>query len=172
MAYFLILAAIVLRFLPHLPNFAPISAIAIFSAVYLPKKWAFVVPILAMLVSDVFIGLYSFPIMVSVYGSFSVSALLGLWLKERKGVVNTVGVVLAASLQFYLITNFAVWAFGTLYPHTSAGLLASYVNALPFLRGTLLGDLFYVGAMFGLYEAVRRVLPSLERGYKEHKKLG
>ena len=156
MAYFLILAAVILRLIPHAPNFAPITAIALFGGTYLKnKKLAIIIPLAAMLVSDIFIGFYDFKIWLSVYLSFAIAGLLGIWLRKRKEVGNVLGVTLIASIQFYLITNFAVWAFGTMYPHTEQGLLASYVNALPFFRNTLYGDFFYVGAMFGLYELVK-----------------
>lgn len=155
MTYFLIIAAAILRLIPHAPNFAPITAIGLFSGTYLNKKAAVAVPLVAMLVSDYFIGFYSLPIMISVYASFAISGLLGVWLRKRKNLTNVISASLVASIQFYLITNFAVWAFGTMYPHTGHGLLASYINALPFFRNTLLGDFFYVGVMFGLYEAVK-----------------
>jgi len=48
----------ILRVIPHAPNFAPIAAIALFGGVYLPKKKALILPILAMLISDYFIGFY------------------------------------------------------------------------------------------------------------------
>jgi hypothetical protein len=156
MSYFLILAAIILRFLPHLPNFAPITAIALFGGTYLKnRKLAVIMPLAAMFVSDYFIGFYSWPVMLSVYLSFAVSGLLGIWLSKRKSAGHVVGVTLLASIQFYVITNFAVWAFGTMYVHNAAGLLASYVNAIPFFRNTLLGDFFYVGTMFGAYEMMK-----------------
>lgn len=155
MAYFLILAAVLLRLVPHLPNFAPITAMAIFGGTYLNKKTAVLVPLAAMLISDYFIGFYNTAVMISVYLSFLISGLLGLWLRRRKSASNTIYAALLASIQFYLITNFAVWAFGTMYPPTPIGLLTSYINALPFFRNTLLGDLFYVGILFGLYELVR-----------------
>ncbi len=156
MAYFLIFAAVILRFLPHAPNFAPITAIALFGGVYLKdKRLVIVLPLAAMLVSDYFIGFYHLPIMLSVYLSFAISGLLGWWLKSRKNLGNVLGITLLASIQFYLLTNFAVFWFGTMYPHTGAGLLASYVNALPFFRNTLLGDFFYVGALFGIFEVVK-----------------
>jgi hypothetical protein len=67
---------------------------------------------------------------------------------------KVLGVTLLASVQFYLITNFAVWAFGTMYPLSISGLFASYINALPFFRNTIFGDLSYVAGLFGLYELV------------------
>jgi len=158
MAYFLILAAVLLRLVPHLPNFAPITAMAIFGGTYLNKKTAVLVPLGAMLISDYFIGFYNPAVMVSVYLSFMISGILGLWLRRRKNVSNTIYAALLASIQFYALTNFAVWAFGTMYPPTPTGLLTSYINALPFFRNTLLGDLFYVGILFGSYELVRYYL--------------
>ena len=155
MQYFLIIGAAVLRLIPHIPNFAPITAIGLFGGTYLNKKTAILIPIAALLLSDFFIGFYSLEVMAGVYGSFVISSLLGVWLKKRKNAGNVVLVTLLASIQFYIITNFAVWAFGGLYPPTLAGLTASYVNALPFFRNTLMGNFFYVGIMFGAYELVR-----------------
>jgi hypothetical protein len=59
---------------------------------------------------------------------------------------------LISSLAFFLITNFAVWAFFSWYPHTFAGLVSCFTLALPFFRNTLLGDLVYSGIFFGAYE--------------------
>lgn len=144
-----------MRFLPHEPNFAPITAIALFGAVYLDKRLTIILPLLAMLVSDVFIGFYNPLVMVSVYLSFLISGCLGFFLRKRKTFANTLGVVLGSSVQFFLVTNFAVWLFDDMYPHTGFGLLASYTNALLFFRNTLLSDFFYVGVLFGTAELVR-----------------
>lgn len=155
MPLFFILAAVVLRLIPHLPNFAPIAALALFGGTYLNKKYALVVPIVAMLASDVIIGFYSPWIMLSVYGSFLVIGVIGLWLKNHKNAANVFGAALFGSIIFFLMTNFAVWVVPhSMYPHNLQGLLQSYIMGLPFLRNTLLGDLFYVTIMFGLYETV------------------
>lgn len=155
MAYFLILAAAILRILPHAPNFAPVAAIALFGGTYLKnKKLAIIVPLAAMLLSDIFIGFYNIGVWISVYVCFAISGMLGLWLRKHKDLGNTMAVTLISSVQFYLITNFTVWAFTDMYSHTSSGLLTSYINALPFFRNTLYSDFFYVGIMFGLYELV------------------
>lgn len=173
MVYFLILAGaflriashfanqapfdLIARFLPHIPNFAPIAAIALFGAVYLNKKWALVIPIVAMLIADYFIGFYNIWLLASVYGSFVLIGLIGLWLRNHKNLPNVIGASLTGSILFFLVTNFAMWAIQpfmlqAIYPHTLQGLLQSYTMGLPFLRGTLAGDLFYVGSMFGLME--------------------
>ena len=155
MALFFIIAAVILRLVPHLPNFAPIAAMALFGGTYLNKKFALIVPIAAMLVSDYFIGFYNHWVMISVYGSFIIIGLLGWWLKKNKSVANVIGVSLFGSIIFFLVTNFAVWVIPhSMYPHTWQGLISCYIMGLPFFRNTLMGDLFYVAIMFGLYEIV------------------
>lgn len=158
MAFFFIVAAVILRLLPHLPNFAPIAALALFGGTYLNKKYALMVPLLAMLVSDYFIGFYDYWVMLSVYGSFLIIGLIGLWLRRHKNLSNIIGATLAGSILFFVITNFAVWAATPWYPKNFAGLSECYLLALPFFRNTILGDLFYVGTMFGLYEFVLYVV--------------
>jgi hypothetical protein len=154
MEFILILIGVVLRFLPHPANFAPIAAIGLFSGCYLMKRYAFVLPLAAMLISDIFIGFYSWKIMLSVYLSFALVGLIGVWLKSHKSVYMIAGGALLSSASFFLITNFAVWAFGTLYPHSLNGLLACYIAAIPFFKNTIMGDMFYVGVLFGSYEMV------------------
>ena len=155
MAFFFIFAAVILRLVPHLPNFAPIAAMALFGGTYLNKKIALIVPVAAMLVSDYFIGFYNHWVIISVYGSFLVIGLIGLWLKNHKSVPNVIGASLFGSIIFFLVTNFAVWAVPlSMYPHTWQGLISCYIMGLPFFRNTLMGDLFYVAMMFGLYEIV------------------
>lgn len=142
------------KFLPHIPNFAPIAAIALFAGVYLNKKYALVIPIVAMLVADFFIGFYNPYIMISVYGSFLLIGLIGLWLRDHKTLPNIIGGSLMGSIVFFIVTNFAVWAIPhSWYPHNLQGLVNCYILALPFFRNTIAGDLFYVGSFFGLMEA-------------------
>lgn len=155
MSYLLVFGAALLRLVPHIPNFAPVAAVGLFSGTYLNKKVAVFVPVAAMLLSDIFVGFYHIGVMAFVYLAFTVSALVGLWLRKRQSFANTVGATLFISIQFFVLTNFAVWAFGTMYPHTLEGLLASYINALPFFRNSLAGNFVYVGVLFGSMEAVR-----------------
>lgn len=155
MIYFLILAAAMLRLLPHLPNFAPITALALFGGVYLNKKSALIVPLSAMVVSDMFLGFDSWQSRAVVYGSFILSGLIGLWIRNHKSAGTVIGGTLLGSTLFYLITNFAFFYPPTMYPHDLHGIFASYINAIPFFRNTLLGDIFYVGVLFGLYEMVK-----------------
>lgn len=150
-----VLIGAVARLVPHAPNFAPIGAMALFGGAYMSKKQAFTLPILAMIVSDFFIGFDSIPMRLTVYGSFLIMVGMGISLKKRLSPTKVVLSSLAASLLFFITTNFAVWAFGTLYPHSFAGLSQSYFMAIPFFGNTLLGDLIYSGLFFGGYEFLR-----------------
>lgn len=161
LVYFFIFAAVLLRVLRHYdiinlpPNFAPIAGMALFSGTYfLDRKQALIVPIIAMLISDAFIGFYNPLIMLSVYLCFGFAVLIGFYIKNNKNLTNIIGGSLLSSIVFYLITNYAVWGFGSWYPFTFSGLMQSYIMAIPFFKWTLLGDLFYVTMLFGCYELI------------------
>lgn len=157
--YALIVAGALLRIVPHPANFAPIGAIALFGGGVLPLPWGVIVPVGAMLLSDFGLGYYpgTDPGMVWVYGSFVLIALLGgAALGGRRTVLRIAGTSLGASVLFFIVTNFGEWL-GPLYPHTLAGLRADYLAAIPFFRNTVLSDLGYSLALFGIYEsAIRR----------------
>ncbi len=142
--------AAVLRLLPHAPNFAPVGAVALYGGAMLGRRAGLAVPVAAMLISDFFLGFYAWPVMASVYGSFLVTVLIGRWIKRQVTVNRVLAGSLAASILFFSVTNFAVWAVGHGYQPSAAGLLQAYVNGLPFFRNTLLSDLFYSGGLFGL----------------------
>lgn len=155
MAYLFILLGAVLRVIPHPGNFAPIAAIALFGGAYLSRKQAMFVPILAMVISDFFIGFDSWTTRALVYGSFMLTAGIGMWLKNHKNVYTVTGASLISSVTFFLVTNLPFVHPVSLYPYTLEGTLASYTNALPFFKNTVMGDLFYTAVFFGAFEVVR-----------------
>lgn len=152
MLYILIILGIVGRLLPHPPNFAPVMALGLFAGCYLGWRRGAIVALAAMLISNAIIGFYSWPIMLSVYGSMAAGGLIGGWLSRNNSLQRIASGALAASLLFYLVTNFAVWAAGTMYPKTIEGLVACYVAAIPFFQNSLLADLSYTAVFFGSYE--------------------
>ncbi len=155
LAIILILLGIAMRLLPHPPNFAPIAAIGIFGGVYFTsKKYAFFLPLAAMLVSDAIIGFAEIWVTLAVYGSFLIAGLIGLWLKNNKNLLNTIGASLLASSAFFIITNFVVWFATPWYTKDVAGLASCFFLAIPFFKNTVLGDLFYVAILFGVYELI------------------
>lgn len=156
----MIIAAAIIRLLPHPPNFTPIFAMALFGGAYLSKKkMAFILPLAAMLISDLFIGFHS--LMLVVYGSIALITALGFLLKNRVRPSTVIGASLLGSLIFYLISNFAVWAMFDTYPLTIAGLGTSYVVGLPYLKNSILSGLFYSALMFGSFELAKRKFPVL-----------
>lgn len=152
-----VLLGIGLRLVPHAANFAPIATIAMFGGVYFSKKIALILPLAAMMISDVFIGFYDIKLMLSVYFSFLLCVIFGFWLKDhKKWQTILVGSFLGAVL-FFIITNFAVWAFYDWYPKDFSGLTQCFAMALPFFRNTLLGDMFFAGVFFGGYEIFQKI---------------
>ena len=157
---FIIIGA-VSRLVPHPPNFAPIAAMALFGGVYLNKKQALTLPIAAMVLSDLFLGFDSVPMRLSVYSSFLLAVFVGFWIKNHKNSKHIIFASLLSSIFFFVITNFAVWAFTNMYPKNITGIFEAYFYAIPFFRNTILGDLFYSGAFFGGYEFVKKFVERL-----------
>lgn len=167
-----------------IPNFAPIAALALFAGyLFADRRWAVWVPLGAMLASDWVIGGYDWRLMAVVYGSLATPALWGpslrRWLPIVRGgrvrvgaarggvggsgsacgsVATLVGCSLAGSLLFFATTNLAVWALGSMYEHSWAGLIHCYVRALPFFRYTLAGDLVFSTVLFSGLAAVQLFL--------------
>ncbi|HEX5456369.1 MAG TPA: DUF6580 family putative transport protein [Candidatus Saccharimonadales bacterium] len=152
LAAVLVILGVVMRLVPHMANFAPITAIALFSGVYLKKDYALILPLAAMVASDAIIGFDSFESRLTVYSSFLLAGLIGLLVRKKKNIATIAAGSIAGSVIFYLITNFAYFYPAKMYAHNMAGVFSSYYNALPFFRNTLAGDLFYTGLLFGLYE--------------------
>lgn len=142
------------RLVPHAPNFTPVAAIALSGGVYFSRKTALILPVMAMLVSDIFIGFYDIKIMAAVYASFLISVFLGFWLKNNKKWHLIAGGAILSSVLFFLVTNFAVFAFSPWYAKSLSGLIHCYAMAVPFFRNTVLGDLFYAAVFFGAYELI------------------
>ncbi|HJU77308.1 MAG TPA: DUF6580 family putative transport protein [Sphingomicrobium sp.] len=158
-----IVAAAAMRLVPHPPNFAPLAAMALFSGAYVGKRaLAFAAPLGALLVSDLVLGFY--PELAFVYLSVAATVLIG-WFVARPRTVMRVGVAaLAASVLFFLVTNFGVWLLMDYYPKTLAGLAACYVAAIPFFQNTLAGDLFYSALLFGGFALLERAVPRIRTG--------
>lgn len=152
---FLVCMVVLMRFLPHLPNFTPVVGIALFSGVYLSRKYALTIPFAGMVISDYFIGFHD--TILYVYGALAIIGLIGLWLHAHNKTRNVIGSAFLSSILFYLITNFGVWTQGW-YGYTLTGLIDSYVMGIPFFKYTLLGDLFYTGLFFGSYSFITHYL--------------
>ncbi len=154
----LIIAAAVMRLLPHWPNFTPIAALALFGGAYISRKWlAFLIPLAAMFISDLLLGFHSN--MGIVYLAFMLTVLIGFALRKNPRAINVASGSLAASTLFYLLTNLAAWYANPMYPQHLGGLISSYVAGLPFYLNGIAGDLFYSTLLFVGYYLIRTYVP-------------
>ena len=148
--------------LSDLPNFAPVAAIAMFAGYFFRSRAvALLVPLVVMGVSDFFIGSYDWHMMALVYGALTLPVfargMLRRWFSLDEGATalrataGLLGSSLGASISFFAISNFGAWLWYGTYEHTVAGMIHCYVQAIPFFRYTLAGDLLFAVALFGGY---------------------
>jgi len=152
----LILLAAISRLLPHPGNFTAIGAMALFAGVTFKKhKWAYLLPLAALFLTDLFLGIH-FSI-IPVYACIAFTVWLGTRVQEKPGVLNIGLLSLTSSALFFLVTNLPFWyADLSLYPLTWAGALQSYTMGIPFFKNQILGDLFYNSLIFGIYHFVAK----------------
>lgn len=130
-----ILISVWFRLIPHLPNFTPVTSLALFSGLMLKRKWLSIgIPLVAMMLSDLVLGFSS--ISIWVYLGFVLVTIIGWFLN-----VMNVKSILLSSLVFFIVSNFGAWLIG--YPHTIEGLVMCYTLAIPFFGYSILGDLFW-----------------------------
>ena len=155
----IVLAAALMRIVPHPANVTPIAAMALFAGAYLPdRRMALMIPLAAMLVSDLVIGLHAS--MLYVYAGVAVTVVIGAaMLRKNPSVMPAIAASLVASVLFFLMTNYGAWVTGTLYPKTGEGLMMAYTAGIPFFRNSVLGDLFFTALLFGGFQALERSLP-------------
>ncbi len=154
---FLVALDTVTRVVPHDWNLIPVAATALFAGRVLRNgALAPIVPIMGLLIGDLFLGREDWRIALVVYAAFTLPAVVGMLSRKLSGATVVAASMVGCSLIFFVTTNFAVWAFSPLYPHTMQGLIDCYVAALPFLRNTVAGDLLWIGVLYaGLWLARR-----------------
>lgn len=154
LAYLFVVVAIALRFLHHPLNFTPMAASLLFFGAKMPRKhlWA---PLALAAVADVVLTTqyYGYPLTWDhfvTWGWYAGALGIGMLLKRNSNMVRIAGASLAASVSFFLLSNFAVWAVWNMYPKTFNGLMMSYVAGLPFFRNTAIGDLIFTAVLFSV----------------------
>jgi hypothetical protein len=167
-----IMVAVLLRLLPHWPNFTPIAAMALFAGTYFDKKqYAFSIPLVTMFLSDIIIGFHSN--MPAVYMSFAITVLIGMSI-QRKVNVGTVALAsLSSSVVFFLITNFSSWLASPFYPQTFPGLMECYgagllffrdhANGISFFLNDILGTAFFSAVFYGAFYLAEMRFPVLDK---------
>jgi len=130
-----ILISVWFRLIPHLPNFTPVTSLALFSGLMLKRKWLSIsIPLVAMMLSDLVLGFSS--ISIWVYLGFVLVTIIG-WFLNKMNIKS----ILLSSLIFFIISNFGVWMLD--YSHTFEGLIMCYTLAIPFFGYSIMGDLFW-----------------------------
>lgn len=167
-----ILVAALIRLLPHWPNFTPIAAMALFAGTYFDRKqFAFALPIAAMFISDLVIGLH--PNMPAVYLGFAITVIIGMSIRNRVNVGSVMLASITSAVIFFLITNFASWLASPYYPQTAGGLMQCYIAGLVFFSDTtygfsffmndLLGTMFFSAAFYGAFYLAQMRFPVLDK---------
>lgn len=145
----LIIFGITLRLVPHVANFAPVGAIAIFGGAVLSARFALWLPLVIMIASDMLLGFHD--TVLFTWGGFMLVGLFGMTLKKRSNAERVPLGALASAIIFYLVSNFGVWLEGRLYVHTWQGLVDCYIAGLPFLQTSLIADIIFAAVLFGAY---------------------
>lgn len=152
LAFLFVLIAAAMRFLPHPWGFTPVAASLLFFGARGPKgkMW---MPLLLLAASDLYLTkvVYAYPFTGDHYVTWAWYAAilwLGTRLGEKIGPLRVIAAALASSVSFFLVSNFAVWTTGIMYPRTLSGLVTSYLAGLPFFRRSVEGDLLFACLMF------------------------
>ena len=171
----IILLAAFTRIMPHPPNFSPIAAIGLFGAAHFAKKWqAFFIPLIGIWVSDLVINNYVYSSSSSnivwfysgfywQYISYILIIFAGLFIFNRGiSLTKTVGGMISSSGIFFLVSNFGVWAGGTMYPKNFGGLITCYAAGVPFIHNTIISDVLFTTVLFGAYYLLQVEYSSLK----------
>lgn len=176
---FILLAAFS-RIIPHMPNFSPLGAIGLFGAAHLMRRWqAFLIPIAATWLSDLFINnviygqyypefTWFYEGFYWQYGSYLLITLAGIFILRKVNLQRVLAGSLACTAIFFLVSNFGCWIGSTSYAQNFDGLMMCYAAGIPFLKGTVLGDLFYSAALFGTFAWAQRQFPALKSAAHRH----
>ena len=171
----IILLAAFTRIMPHPPNFSPMAAIGLFGAAHFAKKWqAFFIPLIGIWVSDLVINNYVYSSSSSnfvwfysgfywQYISYILIIFTGLFIFNRGiSLTKTAGGMISSSGIFFLVSNFGVWAGGTMYPKNFGGLITCYAAGVPFIHNTIISDVLFTTVLFGTYYLLQVEYSSLK----------
>jgi hypothetical protein len=164
-AYLLLLVAVLSRLLPHAGwwNFTAVGGALLYFGARRPWR-KMLAPLAVLMAADYYLTVYSYHYSfrwesyLPTWGWYVAAMALGLiLLRSRTTFVRVAAGALLGPTSFFVLSNYAVWIGGGMYPRTLAGLGACYVAALPFYRNDLLSTALVAGLAFGLPVLVRRM---------------
>lgn len=161
LAYLFIVLAVAVRFMPHPWHFTPVAAALLFFGAHGSRRQLWL-PVALLAASDVFLNkfIYSYPLswdLLVTWVWYAAVVLLGSGLRRHLKPQWIMGSALVSSVSFYLLSNFAVWAAYDMYPKTVSGLITCYTMAIPFFRGTFVGDLVFTAVLFAVPVVMKQV---------------
>ena len=155
LAFSLVALLALSRLIPHPPNFTPILGMAVFSGAIISKRIiAYLVPLAAMLLSDLYLGFHaSMPI---IYFSLALCVLVGTFIEARVSILNSFLSICFGVILFFLITNFVVWYGSGMYEYSISGLMNCYFMGLPFVQNTFISSILYGMGAFLIYDIINK----------------
>jgi len=161
LAYLFVVFAVAVRFMPHPWHFTPVAASLLFFGAYRSRRQLWF-PVVLLAASDVFLNkfIYSYPLswdLLVTWAWYAAVVFLGSGLRRHLKPQWIMGSALVSSVSFYLLSNFAVWAAYDMYPKTFSGLMTCYTMAIPFFRGTFVGDLAFTAVLFAVPMAMKHL---------------
>ena len=155
LAYLFVVLAVAFRFLPRSPEwlaFTPVAAALLYFGARAPRKHIWM-PLALLAASDVLLTrfVYGYPLTADTFvtwGWYAAVLWMGGFLRADSKPLRIGAASVAASVSFFLVSNFAVWAVWNMYPKSFAGLIECYVAAIPFFRNAVAGDLFFSAVLF------------------------
>lgn len=148
LAFFFVGLILLARILPHPANMTPIISVCLWAGRLYFKPIALLIVLSGYCISDLCVSWwFSFPLFGSwvLFNALSYTIIIfALSPVIRLGCIGNYGLVLGGSGAFWLISNLGVWLTGTMYSHDLNGLTVCYINAIPFLVLSVIGDLFWM----------------------------
>ena len=169
-AYLLLLVAVLSRVLPHAGwlNFTAVGGALLYFGARRPWR-EMLAPLAVLMATDYYLTVYAYHYSfrwqgyVITWAWYLAAMALGqILLRSRTTFVRVAAGALLGPTSFFVLSNYAVWVGGGMYPRTLGGLGACYVAALPFYRNDLVSTAIVAGVAFGVPALVRRL--SLAQG--------
>lgn len=168
-AYLLLVVAVLSRLalaaIPHPEwfNFTAVGGALLFFGAR--RSWReMLAPLAVLMATDYFLttAVYAYPFRwqgyVTTWAWYLMAMILGqILLHARTSFTRVAAGVVLGPTSFFVVSNYAVWVAGDMYPRTAAGLTACFAAALPFYRNDVISTTLVAGVAFGLPVLVRRL---------------
>ncbi|WP_260706504.1 DUF6580 family putative transport protein [Edaphobacter flagellatus] len=177
-AYLALIVAVLSRILPSAFHSTGIGFTAVGGGLLFfgarRSRWQAIPAVIAMMATDYYLTtfVYNYPFQMREYAVtwiwYAAICLFGhQFLAGKPSAWRVAGAVLVSSTSFFLLSNLMVWATGTMYPHTAAGLGACYVAGIPFYANDAMSTALTAGAFFGLPALARHIACSVQEAHSQ-----